>query len=74
MDRLGDMNNIFILSDIFACCDWKPFGYINANSESKDENNNQFISAEPGRVGFIFGRVLYAVHAGRHAASRLYIR
>lgn len=68
------MNNIFIFGDIFASCDRKFISYFNADSESANAHHNQFISAKSGRVRFVSGSVLYALHAGRNASQRFYIR
>lgn len=66
------MNNIFVLRDIFASCDWKSLSYIDVNSKSSDADNNECVSAQPGRLGFVPGGVLHAVHARRDASPRLH--
>lgn len=66
------MNNIFILSDIFASCDRKFLSYINVNSKSADADNNKCVSTQPGRLGFVPGGVLHAVHACGDASQGLY--
>lgn len=68
------MNNRSLLSDILACCDRKLISYIDINSESENENDNQFILIESCRFRFIFGSVLYAVYACWNVTERLYIR
>lgn len=68
------MNNIFVLGDIFPSCDRKSLSYINVNSKSADADNNECVSAQPGRLGFVPGSFLHAVHAGRDASQGLHFR